>query len=140
MVILGFTGLGSVMVHTKRATRFNAEAPHPGRGGARRLRRLVRGCRCRGHDRVRGQHDRHRHRDVLRDSRGEELRVTGARRAAAVIAAAALSWAGRAEAQSGTIVGRTRVAGTELAVGYAIVSITPGDRELFSDADGRFVI
>jgi hypothetical protein len=66
--------------------------------------------------------------------------VRGARRAAAVIAVAALSWVGRAEAQSGTIVGRTRVAGTGLAVGYAIVSITPGDRELFSDADGRFVI
>jgi Carboxypeptidase regulatory-like domain len=66
--------------------------------------------------------------------------VRPGRRAALVIAAAALSWAAGAQAQSGTILGRTRVAGTELALGYAIVSITPGDRELFSDGDGRFVI
>jgi hypothetical protein len=67
--------------------------------------------------------------------------VSPLRRAPAVIVAAmALSGPGAAVAQSGTVVGRIHVAGTELAVGYAIVSITPGDRELFTDADGRFVV
>jgi hypothetical protein len=43
-------------------------------------------------------------------------------------------------AQTGTVVGRVHVAGTELPVGYAIVATTPGGRELFTDSDGRFVL
>jgi hypothetical protein len=43
-------------------------------------------------------------------------------------------------AQEGTIVGQIVAKATNVPVGYAIVSATPGDRRLFSSGDGRFTI
>ena len=61
------------------------------------------------------------------------------RRAVVTATVIAVTSAG-ASAQTGTIAGRVHVAGTELPVNYAIVSTTPGGRELFTDGDGQFVI
>lgn len=57
---------------------------------------------------------------------------------AAAVAIAGLTTSGRA--QNGTVMGRIFVTGTGLSVSYAIVSTTPGGRELFTNADGRFVL
>jgi hypothetical protein len=61
-------------------------------------------------------------------------------RRAAIVAAAMTGLAARGSAQTGTIIGHVRVMGTNLPVGYAVVSATPGGRELFTDSDGGFVI
>jgi hypothetical protein len=43
-------------------------------------------------------------------------------------------------AQTATVVGRVVVNGTNLTVGYAIVSATPGSQELFTNSEGGFVL
>ena len=43
-------------------------------------------------------------------------------------------------AQGGTIVGRVVAKGADLPLGYSVVNVTPGAREQFTAADGRFVI
>ena len=43
-------------------------------------------------------------------------------------------------AQDGTIIGRVVAKGADLPLGYSIVNVTPGAREQFTTADGRFVI
>lgn len=61
------------------------------------------------------------------------------RRAISTVAAIA-GFAVPYAAQTGTIVGRVMITGSDLPVTYAIVSTTPGANELFTNADGRFLI
>ena len=62
------------------------------------------------------------------------------RRAANAAAAILVAlWGVAAQAQT-TVVGRVFVTGTNLPVGYAIIFAAPGNRELFANADGGFVL
>jgi hypothetical protein len=60
-------------------------------------------------------------------------------RALAVVAAIVVL-PGSISAQDGTIIGRVVARGADLPLGYSVVNVTPGGREQFTMADGRFVI
>lgn len=56
--------------------------------------------------------------------------------AAAILGSLTIGAAG----QTGTVIGRVFVAASDFPVAYATVSATPSGRELFTNADGRFVM
>jgi Carboxypeptidase regulatory-like domain len=66
--------------------------------------------------------------------------MTRVRSGVFVVFAGLIGLAVQLHAQVSTVVGRVSVTGTDLPVGYAIVSVVPGNRELFTNADGRFVL